>query len=139
MSNRIGFVAATLGCALLVGPPAQAQYMAYCEAVIDRWQTCGANMAVCLAAEAALRAHCKCHRLNSTETDWVLISGTMAQSDVCGHIPYPLEIPPPPTPDWDFTPRRGGAPDAKPAGKPKGAAAAGAEAIGGAAAGAAGN
>lgn len=136
MTYRSFGLATALGCAVLIAPPAQAQYMAYCEAVIDRWQSCGTNMAVCLAAEAALKAHCKCHRLNSTETDWVVISGTMAESDVCGSIPYTIEIPPPQSPSWDFTPRIGGAPGAGPAGHPKGAAAAGAEAVGGAVAGA---
>lgn len=139
MSHRVLGFAAALSCAALIAPPAQAQYMAYCEAVIDRWQSCGTNMAICLAAEAALKAHCKCHRLNSSETDWVLISGTMAESDVCGSIPYTIEIPPPPTPNWDFTPRIGPAAGPKAAGKPMGAVAAGAEAVGGAVAGAAKN
>lgn len=151
MSQHTYFYALLLA---LVAPQAQANYMAYCQSVIDRWSSCGSNMGVCLAAEAALNAHCKCHRLNNAEDGWVVISGTLSSDGICGRIPnMTLKTPPKPpgndpkkwpvdgTPDDDltglpdpleFTPPwlLGGSAAPPPDGTRQGGAAAGAEAVG---------
>ncbi len=76
--------------------PASASYISKCDALIQDWKQCRTTGKLCLARQATIEEHCKCHALKGDE--WKLVTAAVGEDGVCRNRITTIEIPPPPPP-----------------------------------------
>ena len=94
MNKKVMLASLALTAGLIAATPAQASYMAKCNALISAWEKCRATGAVCKVEHQQIVEQCKCHRLRQGK--WKLVMAAVGKDGVCA--PRPTDEPEDPSP-----------------------------------------